>query len=75
MNGTLSVDMSDGSSYGPFTLPVGPQGSPGEVSTQQLNDAIAGTSANTNTVQTLDTYADLPTTIAKFNELINALRR
>jgi hypothetical protein len=55
--------------------PEGPQGPPGEVSNQQLADAIGGTSANTNSVQTLDTYADLPTAISKLNELINALRR
>ncbi len=61
----------------------GPQGPQGEVSAQQLNDAInsaigtaaASSSANTNAVQTLDTYADLPTAISKLNELINALRR
>jgi len=54
---------------------TGPAGAPGEVSNQQLADAIAGTSANTNAVQPLDPYADLPTAIAKLNELINALRR
>ena len=37
----------------------GSYGSPGEVSQQQLDDAISGTSANTNTVSTLDnSYAD-----------------
>jgi len=42
---------------------------------QQLNDAIASTSANTNAVQLLDPNADMPTVIAKLNELINAQRR
>jgi len=53
------------------------------VSAQQLNDAInavaasaaANISANTNGVQLLDPNADLPTTIAKLNELINTQRR
>ncbi|MFA5189951.1 MAG: hypothetical protein WC740_04445 [Verrucomicrobiia bacterium] len=51
---------------------VGPQGPPGEVSNQQLNDAInnvsVNTSANTNAVQLFDPNADLPTIIAKLNE-------
>ena len=59
------------------------QGLPGDVSAQQLNDAInavaasaaANISANTNGVQLLDPNADLPTTIAKLNELINTQRR
>ena len=63
------------------TLPAGPQGpagndgAPGEVTAQQLSDAVAGTSANNNTVQTLDTSADQAAIIAKLNELIGALRR
>ena len=59
---------------------------PGEVSAQQFNDAmnnaIAGTSANSNSVGTLDlTVSDPPTqsevqsVVDKLNELINALRR
>jgi hypothetical protein len=62
--------------------PEGPQGPPGEVTGQQLTDAIAGTSANTNAVQLLTlTVSDPPTqsemqSIAnKLDELINALRR
>jgi len=65
-------------SFGPFTVangPAGSQGVPGEVTSQQLSDAIGGTSANTNAVQLLDPNADLPTTIAKLNELIQAQRR
>lgn len=90
-SGRAVIVMSDGANYGPFTVasgpagpegapgPEGPQGPPGEVSNQQLNDAInnaiAGTSANTNGVQLLDPNADLPTVIAKLNELIQAGRR
>ena len=53
----------------------GPQGQPGDVSSQPLTDAIAGTSITTNAVDLLEPNADLPTVIAKVNELINALRR
>lgn len=57
----------------------GDQGDPGEVTAQQLSDAIAGTSNNSNGVGTIDTssFTD-PDSIAvadKLNELINALRR
>jgi len=54
---------------------AGPQGPPGEVSSQQLSDAIAGTSANTNAVELLAADADLPTVIAKINEMLTAQRR
>jgi len=53
----------------------GQRGDDGEMSNQQLNDAIAGSSANTNGVQLLDLNANLPTVIAKLNELIQAQRR
>ena len=60
----------------------GAQGLPGEVSLQQLTDAIATTSSNSNYVSTLEmTVNDPPTQgevqlIAnKLDELINALRR
>jgi hypothetical protein len=60
----------------------GPQGMPGEVSLQQLTDAIATTSSNSNGVSTLEmTVNDPPTQgevllIAnKLDELINAMRR
>jgi hypothetical protein len=60
----------------------GEPGTPGEVSFQQLADAIATTSANSNGVDTLGlTVSDPPTQsemqqIAdKLDELINALRR
>jgi hypothetical protein len=60
----------------------GSQGPPGEVSQQQLDDAISGTSANTNNVSTLGQSADssynpnqIQDLINKVDELINALRR
>jgi hypothetical protein len=58
---------------------TGPQGPAGEVTAaqlaQEISFAFGGTSANSNTVQLLDGSADLATTVAKLNELINALRR
>ena len=53
--------------------PSGPQGPPGEVSQSQLDNAISGTSANTNNVSTLDnSYADpdMEELRQKLNELI-----
>lgn len=55
--------------------PEGPQGPPGEITNQQLSNAIAGTSANSNMVQLLDPSADQAAILAKLNELISALRR
>lgn len=63
--------------------PQGPQGATGEVSNAVLATAIAGTSANTNAVATLDTaftndpatLADIEVMRAKVNELITGLRR
>lgn len=64
------------------TGPQGPTGATGEVTNAALETAIAGTSANSNTVATLDvpfsdppTLADLEAVRAKMNELISALRR
>lgn len=57
---------------------TGPQGSQGEVSLMQLNDAIQTTSANSNSVATLDAPFGDPDTEAprnKVNELIQMLRR
>ena len=51
----------------------GAQGPPGEVSQTQLDDAIAGTSANTNNVNALDTpFADPDMEVMrqKMNEMI-----
>ena len=56
----------------------GSQGPPGEVSNSDLNNAIAGTSANTNAVATLDTpFADpdAESLRQKMNELILNGRR
>ena len=63
--------------------PQGSQGSPGEVTANMLSTAIAGTSANTNVVATLDTpfvndpptLADLEVLRAKINEVILNGRR
>ena len=72
----------DGIGWGPYPLPAGPQGPPGEVFTQQLTDAITGTSANFNGVAILGlTVSDPPTqsevqvVANKLDELIGALRR
>jgi len=60
----------------------GSDGAPGEVSLQQLEDAISGSSANSNGVDTLGMVVSEPPTQAevqqiadKLDELINALRR
>jgi hypothetical protein len=56
----------------------GNDGSPGEVSQAQLDNAISGTSANTNSVGTLDSGfadADMESLRQKMNELITALLR
>ena len=58
--------------------PSGPQGPPGEVSQSQLDNAISGTSANTNGVGTLDTGfadADMEALRQKLNEMILNGRR
>lgn len=70
--------------------PEGPQGPPGEVTAQQLNDAMAqvayevtsGSSANSNGVAYLEVVITDPPTqgnvqalMDKINELIGALRR
>ena len=80
-DGTVTVVYTDGNTAGPFPLPAGPQGPqgvPGEVSAADLSFAFGNTSANSNSVQSLDTpYAD-PEKEAmrqKINELISALRR
>jgi hypothetical protein len=85
-NGSDGINGSSGSDGGEGPPgPEGPQGEPGvpgEVTLQQLNDAIAGTSSNSNTVATLGMGVSDPPTqgeaqqIAnKLDELINALRR
>ncbi len=61
---------------------MGAQGTPGEVTSTQLNSAIAGSSSNSNTVAALSfgaapSYdaAQQQDIIGKVNELISALRR
>ena len=65
-----------------FGIPRGQDGAPGEVTQQALDDAIAGTSANSNIVDFLGIIVSDPPTQAevqqiadKLDELINALRR
>ena len=87
---SAAVDVSfDGSNVRfTFGIPRGNDGSsgadgmPGEVSQQQLDDAIANTSANSDGVSTLDlfpsdppTQAEMQDVVNKINELIVALRR
>ncbi len=62
--------------------PEGPQGPPGEVSPQQLSDAIAGTSSNVNSVSLLSMIVSDPpqqfevqAIVDKIDELINTLYR
>jgi hypothetical protein len=90
-DGRVVIQTTDGNSYGPFSAATGPQGPPGtdgapgpmgEVSAQQLSDAIAGTANNVNAIEPMNlTVSDPPTqsemqTIAnKLDELINALKR
>ena len=87
---SAAVDVSFDGSHVHFTFGIprgndgssGADGMPGEVSLQQLNDAIATTSANSDGVSTLDLFpSDTPTqaevqdVVNKINELIEALRR
>ena len=82
-NGADGINGSSGSDGGEGPPgPEGPQGVPGEVTLQQLDDAIATTSANSNAVTTLDfipsdppSQREMQQVIDKVNELINALRR
>ncbi|MBL9145496.1 MAG: hypothetical protein JNM99_17600 [Verrucomicrobiaceae bacterium] len=56
----------------------GAQGPPGEVTALQLQDAITGTSKNSNAVPTVDiTFGDPEVELLRqrLNDLINALRR
>ena len=65
-----------------FDLPQGEVGPTGEVSSNDLSNAISGTSNNSNNVSTLGQGADgsynqsqMQDLINKVDELINALRR
>jgi hypothetical protein len=76
--------MSDGSTYGPFTVASGPQGdqgpqgpqgdqgAQGEVSAQQLSDAIAGT-ANNPAVDTLDMTVSDPPSQSEMQSVVDKL--
>lgn len=85
-NGADGINGSSGSDGGEGPPgPEGPQGEPGvpgEVTLQQLTDAIATTSTNSNAVATLGmgvsdppTQAEVQQIANKLDELINALRR
>ncbi len=85
------VQMSDGTTYGPFTIasgppgpegPQGPQGPMGEATIGDIQNAIQTTSANSNSISLLDiTISDPPTqwevqSIAnRVDQLLLALRR
>jgi hypothetical protein len=85
------VQMSDGTTYGPFTIasgppgaegPQGPQGPMGEATMGDIQNAIGGTSNNSNSVSILDmTVSDPPTQMevqniaSRVDALILALRR
>jgi len=82
--GRAIVQMSDNTTYGPFTIASGPegqqgpQGNPGEVSYGDLNNAINSTAQNPSSISTLDmpmNDPDMETLRQKLNELISALRR
>lgn len=54
--------MSDGSIYGPFAMPAGPQGSQGEVSATDLSFAIGATARNpASVVPCTGDFSDPPT--------------
>jgi len=65
-----------------FGIPAGVEGPPGEVSIQQLDYAINGTSANTNAVSVLGfavsdppTQSEMQQVVDKMDELIMNGRR
>ena len=79
---TVGVSFDGTNVHFSFGIPQGAKGEPGDVSVEQLNLAIAGTSANSNAVQPLSFNAtpnydpeQFQAVIDKMNELILALRR
>jgi hypothetical protein len=90
-SGRAIVQMSDGTTYGPFTIASGPpgadgqpgpQGPMGEATMGDIQNAIGGTSNNSNSVSILDmTVSDPPTQTevqniaSRLDQLILALRR
>jgi hypothetical protein len=93
--GRAVVQMSDGTTYGPFTIASGPAGADGAPGPQgpmgeatmgdiqnAVNNAIAGTSNNSNSVSILDmtisdppTQTDVQNIASRLDQLILALRR
>ena len=80
--GALLITTEDNTGWGPFPLPPGPAGAPGEVSAQQLSDAIAGTPRNVDGITPLYiTISDPPTQsevqqiLDNYNGLVLALHR
>jgi len=85
-NASVSASFDGNNVHLSFGIPRGADGSqgpPGNVSVGDLNNAVAGTSSNSNGVATLSapftndppTLADIETLREKLNELIAALRR
>lgn len=88
-NASVTVSFDGTHVHFAFEIPQGAQGiqgfqgEPGEVTNAALNAAINGTSANSNTVPTIDTpftndpptLADMETLRAAYNTLVQALRR
>jgi hypothetical protein len=87
-DGRAIIEMSDASTYGPFTVASGPagadgaqgppgmdgaQGPPGEVSAQQLSDAIAGTPANVNAIEPMNLTVSDPPTQSEMQTIANKL--
>jgi hypothetical protein len=75
---TVSVSFDGTNVHFTFGIHAGADGAPGEVTTAALDAAIAGTSANTNAVATLDTpFADPDSESlrSRLNELILTARR
>jgi hypothetical protein len=77
-NATVGVNFDGSNVRFTFGIPRGSDGAAGEVSQAQLDTAIAGTSSNTNNVNTLDTpFADpdMEAMRQKMNEMILNGRR
>ncbi len=78
---TAGVSVAGGTLHFTFGIPRGEGGDPGpvgEVSAQQLSDALQTTSSNCNSVTPMESSfvdPDMDSLREKLNELINALRR
>lgn len=78
----VSVSVVGNTLHFTFNIPQGENGAPGEVTQSQLDNAIAATSNNTNSVSTLGMSADssynqqqMQDVMNKLDEFINAARR